>query len=81
MDGSVSSWRLLGAQLFGMVFLLIFSLIITGIYFAVLHGLLECGIVADSCVRANRLNELQVRPPHPSLPSCELSRAALPRYL
>lgn len=60
VDGGVSSWWLLAAQLVGIGVMLVLAVVTTGTYFAVLLGLPEYGLVADSLVRANRLNELQV---------------------
>jgi hypothetical protein len=61
VDESMSSWRLLAAQLVGIWVMLLLSALTVGVYFVFLHGLFHFGIVADSLMRASRLNELQVR--------------------
>jgi len=59
VDESMSSWRLLAAQLVGIWVMLLLSALTVGVYFVFLHGLFHFGIVADSLMRASRLNELQ----------------------
>jgi hypothetical protein len=61
VDESVSSWRLLAAQLVGIWVMLLLSALTVGTYLVFLHGLFYFDVVADSLMRASRLNELQVR--------------------